>query len=59
MASTPDIPDPITPAPKPERVVDVQPDDIELGSTGSETVAQGKNRLKRPSTSSSTAGLQV
>lgn len=49
---SPDIPDPPTPAKRPERVVEVEEEDIELGSTGTEGAdlkTQGKRSLTKPS----------
>lgn len=59
MASSPNIPEAPTPAPKPERMTDVSPEDIQLG--GSEQTGQGqegRRRLRRPRSSEGT-GLQV
>lgn len=58
MASTPDIPEAPTPAPKPERQVDVAPEDVQLGSTDDTGAASGKRQLKRPRSSAGT-GLSV
>lgn len=59
MASSPDIPEASTPAAKPERKVDIAPEDIQLGADSEETTtAQGKRQLTRPRTASST-GLQL
>lgn len=58
MASSPDIPEAVTPAKKPERQVDVAPEDIVLGSGGDADTSQGKRQLKRPRTATGT-GLQV
>lgn len=59
MASTPDIPEAKPPAPKPERTVDVEPEDIQIGSAdNANTASQGKRQLKRPRSAAGT-GLQV
>lgn len=59
MASTPDIPEAKIPAKKPERQVDVAPEDIQLGSdTGADT-SQGKRQLRRPRSATGMSGLQV
>lgn len=57
MASTPDIPEAKTPAKKPERQVDVAPEDVKLG-TDTSTDTGGKKKLKRPRNVSST-GLSL
>lgn len=58
MASSPNIPEAVTPAKKPERQVDVAPEDIVLGSGDNVDTSQGKRQLKRPRTATGT-GLQV
>lgn len=59
MASTPDIPEAVPPAPKPERKVDVEPEDVQIGASDSaDTNSQGKRQLKRPRSAAGT-GLQV
>lgn len=58
MASTPDIPEPKTPAKKPERIIDVAPEDIQLGSETSTDASTGKRQLKRPRSAGST-GLSI
>lgn len=57
IASTPDIPEAKTPAKKPERQVDVAPEDVKLG-TDTSTDTGGKKKLKRPRNVSST-GLSL
>lgn len=57
MASTPDIPEAKTPAAKPERKVDVAPEDIKLGTDGND-LSTGKKKLKRPRSIAGT-GLNV
>lgn len=57
MASTPDIPEAKTPAAKPERKVDVAPEDIQLGTDGND-MSTGKKKLKRPRSIAGT-GLNV
>ncbi|WLJ89328.1 hypothetical protein [Vibrio phage vB_ValA_R15Z] len=58
MASSPDIPEAKTPAKKPERQVDVEPEDIQLGTEDTGDVSQGRKRLRRPRTATGT-GLNV
>ena len=58
MASSPDIPEAKTPAKKPERQVDVAPEDIQLGSDDTGGTSEGKRKLKRPRSATGT-GLQV
>lgn len=58
MASSPDIPEANTPAPKPERVIDVAPEDIKLGADDESDTSSGKRQLKRPREISST-GLSL
>lgn len=58
MSSTPDIPEAKTPAKKPERQVDVEPEDIQLGSSDTDDTSDGRKRLRRPRTSTGT-GLNV
>jgi len=61
MTSTPNIPEAETPAAKPERTVDIKPEDITLGS-GDTDLTTGKKKLVRPRSSASSTegtGLQV
>lgn len=58
MASTPKIPEAKTPAAKPERIVDVAPEDIKLGTDDSGDTSKGKRQLKRPRTATGT-GLSI
>ncbi|ARB11250.1 hypothetical protein HOR87_gp34 [Marinomonas phage CB5A] len=59
MASTPDIPEQVTPAVKQERKADVDPEDIKLGADEEETsTSQGKRQLTRPRQAADT-GLQI
>lgn len=59
MASSPNIPEAKIPAAKPERTVDIAPEDIKLGSDDELTDAsKGKRQLKRPRTATTT-GLQI
>lgn len=58
MASSPKIPEAQTPAKKPERQVEVAPEDIELGSGDMSDTSSGKRQLKRPRTAANT-GLSV
>jgi len=58
MASSPNIPEAKVPAKKPERKIDVAPEDIKLGTdTGTDT-STGKRQLKRPRSAAGT-GLSV
>ncbi|CAM0031158.1 hypothetical protein VPHD530_0045 [Vibrio phage D530] len=57
MASSPDIPEAKVAAKKPERQVDVAPEDVKLGTDDS-TPATGKKQLKRPRNVSGT-GLSL
>lgn len=57
MASTPNIQEAELPAAKPERKVDVAPEDIQLGSGDNKDASKGKRQLKRPR--SAGTGLQV
>lgn len=53
---------PETPAQRPERQVEVQPEDVVLGSeqdSESSMKTQGKRSLLRPTGASATGGLQV
>lgn len=60
MASTPDIPEAKIPAKKPERQIDVAPEDIKLGSEDtSMDTSQGKRQLRRPRSATGITGLQV
>lgn len=54
MASSPDIPEAKTPAAKPEREVDVSPEDIQIGTDDDSDTSTGKKQLKRPRNTSST-----
>lgn len=57
MASNPSVPKAQVPAVKPQRNIEIAPEDIELG--GSDAVDNtGKKQLKRPRTASGT-GLSV
>lgn len=58
MSSSPDIPEAKVPAKKPERQVDVAPEDIQLGSQDDMDTSTGKRQLKRPRTAAGT-GLNV
>ena len=58
MASSPSIPTATLPAAKPERVVDVAPEDIKLGSSDDTDASKGKRKLTRPRTAAGT-GLQL
>tara|TARA_R110000851_G_scaffold141109_2_gene278731 strand:+ start:234 stop:410 length:177 start_codon:yes stop_codon:yes gene_type:complete len=58
MASSPNIPAATLPAAKPERKVDVAPEDIKLGSSDGTDESQGKRQLKRPRSAAGT-GLQL
>jgi len=58
MASSPNIPAAKTPATKPERTVDVAPEDIQLGSGDDTDGTTGKKKLTRPRAATDT-GLQV
>lgn len=58
MASSPNIPDAKTPATKPERTVDVAPEDIQLGGSDNTDTSTGKKKLTRPRAATET-GLQV
>lgn len=59
MASTPNIQQAELPAAKPERQVDVSPEDIVLGSgQDSSETSEGKRQLKRPRTAAG-SGLQI
>lgn len=59
MATKPKIPAAVTPATRPERQVDVAPEDVQLGDANSQdTTAKGKRALMRPSGATST-GLAV
>lgn len=58
MSSTPSIPEAETPAVKPERNIDIQPEDIQLGSESETEVTTGKRQLKRPRSAAGT-GLAV
>lgn len=59
MASKPKIPKAVTPATRPERQVEVEPEDVQLGDTDSQdTTKRGKRALMRPSGAGAT-GLTV
>ncbi len=59
MASSPDIPEAVTPAVKPEREIDVAPEDIQLGTDeSSDASTTGKSKLKRPRSATGT-GLSL
>ena len=58
MASSPDIPEAKTPAKKPERNVDVAPEDIQLGTGSDSGTSEGKRQLKRPRSAAGT-GLSL
>lgn len=59
MASKPKIPAAVTPAARPERQVEVAPEDVQLGDANSqEATSKGKRSLMRPS-GASTTGLAV
>ena len=58
MASKPSMPETPVAATRPERVVDVAPEDVKLGGTDPKSGAEGgKRQLTRPKSAS--AGLQV
>lgn len=58
MASSPDIPEAKVPAAKPERKIDVAPEDVQLGGADTGDTSSGKRQLKRPRSAVGT-GLQV
>lgn len=58
MASQPKIPEAKTPAAKPERKIDVAPEDVQLGTSDSGSTDEGKRQLKRPR-SAVGSGLQI
>lgn len=59
MSSKPKTADPVVVASRPERVVDVQPEDVQLGDGSDATGAdQGKRQLVRPKATAGT-GLAV
>lgn len=58
MASSPNIPEATLPAAKPERTVDVSPEDIKLGTSDGTDSSKGKRQLKRPRSAAGT-GLQI
>ena len=58
MASTPSILEQNQPAAKPERKIDIQPEDIQLGTDLNKSESKGKSQLKRPR-SASGVGLSV
>lgn len=47
--STPDVPEPITPARAPERKASLEEDELKLGSGEEETTQTGRQALRRPS----------
>lgn len=53
MPSTPKMPEPITPAQRPERVIETDPEEIELGSDQTQDLdtlkVKGKRSLSKPS----------
>lgn len=53
MPSTPEMPTPITPAQRPERVIETEPEEVELGSDQSQNLdnlkVKGKRSLSKPS----------
>lgn len=58
MASKPKVPAAATPAVRAERQVDVEPEDVQIGDTDSQTTTtKGKRSLMRPSGTST--GLAV
>lgn len=58
LASKPKIPKAATPAVRPERQVEVEPEDVQLGDEESQTTTKkGKRSLMRPS--GATTGLAV
>ena len=58
MASTPDIPEAKVAAKKPERKIDVAPEDIQLGTDSNSDTSIGKRQLKRPRSAAGT-GLSL
>lgn len=58
MASSPSIPEAPIPAVKPERQVDIAPEDIALGGSQNLQTQEGKRQLKRPRSAAGT-GLSV
>lgn len=58
MASSPNIPEAKVPAKKPERKIDVAPEDIKLGTDTGTNTSTGKRQLKRPRSAAGT-GLSV
>ena len=58
--SAADVP---TPAARPERIVEVEAEDIELGTSdltaGTDLKTQGKRALTKPSGGTSTSGIKV
>lgn len=64
---SPSMPDPVTPAARPERKIDVEPEQIQLGGTdklSADSSVVGKKALTRPrgssvQASSATSGLKV
>lgn len=58
MASSPNIPEAKVPAKKPERNIEVAPEDIKLGTNSDTDTSTGKRQLKRPRSAAGT-GLSV
>jgi hypothetical protein len=58
--SSPDMPDP---AKRPERIVEVEAEDIEIGTSdmteGTDLRTQGKRALTKPSGGSPTSGIKI
>ena len=59
-SSSPDLPDP---AKRPERIIETDPEDIEIGTSeqteGTDLLTQGKRSLTRPSGGSPTSGINI
>ena len=53
MAKTPEMPEPIVPAQRPERVIETEPEEVELGSDQTQDLdtlkVKGKRSLSKPS----------
>lgn len=58
MASSPKVKEATLPAEKPERKVDIAPEDIQLGSGDDVDASKGKRKLTRPRSAAGT-GLQL
>lgn len=58
MASSPKIPEQKIPAKKPERRIDVAPEDVKIGTSDDGDTSKGKRQLKRPRSAEGT-GLAV